>query len=265
MVPHPYVRSYLARHARNGGIIDELVTDPGFLLAADRPRLLGTIRSVATELGMRSAQVYAIASNLLERSSSREEAASYLELVCRQTGAHELANKVSQLPIRRPWSVPWAQWQRVTTHKVLSTHGPTGAVALEDIDGELVVVAAEASNVDKTVRVEVWDTATGQPAEGPFQVVVSPRLRRNYHSLDSVVTAFALGEIKGQRVVVLGMDNGTVEVWNLGTGDREGKPSRGHKGRVAAVAIGSVEGRPVVVSGGHDHTVRAWDLVTGQE
>ena len=63
----------------------------------------------------------------------------------------------------------------------------------------------------------------------------------------------------GRRAVSGGYD-GTVRVWDLGSGTPL-HTLTGHQGRVRAVAV-SADGRRAV-SGGEDRTVRVWDLEQG--
>ena len=71
--------------------------------------------------------------------------------------------------------------------------------------------------------------------------------------------AVAVGQVEGRTVIVSGGDDGTVRVWDAGTGRPVGDPLTGHTGRVNAVAVGQVEGRTVIASGSDDRSVRVWD------
>ena len=69
---------------------------------------------------------------------------------------------------------------------------------------------------------------------------------------------------RGARVEITAVvaekrDDGTVRVWDAGTGRPVGDPLTGHTGRVNAVAVGQVEGRTVIASGSDDRSVRVWD------
>jgi WD40 repeat protein len=64
------------------------------------------------------------------------------------------------------------------------------------------------------------------------------------------------------RRVLTGGDDGTLRLWDAGTG-RELVRCLGHQGRVWGVVI-SADGRRAL-SGGADKTVRLWDLASGQE
>ena len=94
-------------------------------------------------------------------------------------------------------------------------------------------------------------TASLTPPGGPLQHTLAGH--------DRTVQAVAVSA-DGRRAVSGGSD-GTVQAWDLDTGE----PLRtlaGHDGPVQAVAI-SADGRRGV-SGGHEGTVRAWDLDTGE-
>ncbi|KAG9034843.1 hypothetical protein FRB95_012536 [Tulasnella sp. JGI-2019a] len=76
-----------------------------------------------------------------------------------------------------------------------------------------------------------------------------------------VVNAFALAwSPDGQRIVSVDLD-GDLYMWDVGTGERIGKPWQGHTGVVLCVAW-SPDGKRIV-SGSRDKTLRLWDASTG--
>ena len=243
---HPYLTRHLATHAAMAGRLDELLEDPGFLLAADPSRLLHALPTASTSAGRQAAGVYRLVVHQL-RDRPVEEAAAYLQLAARQQRAHDLADRIERLGFTQPWSVRWAAWQPATAHRIVGRHTAwVGAVAVGELDGRPVVVTGGG---DQTVR--VWDLATGSPVGEPL----------TGHT--GWVGAVAVGELDGRPVVVTGGGDQTVRVWDLATGTPVGEPLTGHTGRVDAVAVAELDGRPVVVTGSGDQTVRVWDLATG--
>jgi hypothetical protein len=244
----PYLTRHMATHAAVVERLDELLVDPGFLLAADQVRLLHALPAATTPAGRQAGGVYRLAAHQL-RDRPVEEAAAYLQFAARQQRALDLADRIEHLGFRQPWSVRWAVWEPVTAHRILSRHGGSVlVVAVGELDGRLVVVSG--GSVD--VRLRVWDLATGTLIAEPFT------------GHDGGVNAVAVGELDGRPVVVSGGSDGRVRVWDLATGTLVGKPFTGLIGSVLAVAVGELDGRPVVVSGGSDTTVRVWEPRTGR-
>ena len=54
----PYIRAHLATHASNGRRLDPLISDPGFLIAADPARLLPALTTVTDPEARKSASAY---------------------------------------------------------------------------------------------------------------------------------------------------------------------------------------------------------------
>ena len=61
----PYIRSHLATHASKGRLLDPLVSDPGYLLAADPARLLPALATVTDPEARKSAAAFESVQHLL--------------------------------------------------------------------------------------------------------------------------------------------------------------------------------------------------------
>ena len=242
---HPYIRTHLATHAARAGTLDPLVNDPGFLLAADPARLLPALAAVTDPEARKSASAFESTQHLLS-GQPPGHAAAQLDLAARVHGATRLADGISHLPYKRPWSITWGHWVRPPDHHVvLGRHTGVQTVTAATLDGTPVAVTG---GQDGTVR--MWDLRTGAA-------------RWEAHGDDiGGVNAVAVGEADGTPVAVTGSYR-AVRVWDLRTGAARGKPRRGHTSVVKAVAVGEADGTPVAVTGGLDGTVRVWDLRTG--
>jgi WD40 repeat protein len=245
LAAHPYVRSHLASHAAACSMLDELVTDPGFLIAAAPEGLLPALRSITSPEGHMAAATYEAVTPYFERHVPGR-AAAQLELAARQQHADGLAERVNGLPYSRPWAVPWANWTPEDRNLIVGRHtGWVRAVAVGEIDSRPVVVSA---GEDATLR--IWDLATGQSRGEALT------------SRQGAIHALALGRINNRPIAVTGHANGRLCVWDLTTGQTVGGPMTSHMGAVHAVAIGEIDGHPIALSAGDDDKVRVWDLDT---
>ncbi len=239
-----YVRTHLATHAGKGQVLDQLVNDPEFLLAADPTRVLPALGSVTDPEARRSASAFESAQYLL-RGWPLGQATAQLDLAARVHGATALVDAISQLPFERPWRICWGHWARPDRNILLGQHeDEVRCVAIAMADGAPVAVS---SGDDGTVR--VWDLRTGTARATP----------QSGHT--GSVKALAAGDIDGVPVAVSGGSDGVVRVWDLRTGTARGQLT-GHGSDVTAVAVGAIDGVPAAVSGGGDGTVRVWDLRT---
>jgi WD40 repeat protein len=238
---HPYTRANLVTHAAGTDRLDPLITDPRFLLAANRSSLLAALPSAKTAQARAYADAYRRADARLHVSYGDERAA-YLQLAARCGRATQLADAISADGLPLAWATDWASWRLQPPHRTFTGHaGEVNAVAVGLLDGRTVVVSGSG---DRTVR--VWDAATGDLAVGPL----------TGHAGE--VNAVAVGQLGGRTVVVSGSDDGTVRVWDAAVGEPLGGPLTGHTDWINAVTIAQLGGRTVVVSGSRDRTVRIW-------
>jgi WD40 repeat protein len=240
----PYIRTYLATHAAKARVLDQLVNDPGFLLAADSARLLPTLATITDPQARKSVGAFASTQHLLADQPAGQ-AAAQLDLAARVHGASMLSNGISHLPYERPWTVAWGRWTQPDDHVLLGRHAVAiQAVAAAALDGTSVIVSCGDG-------VQMWDLRTGTARGEP--------LRKRYER----VVAAAITEVDGLPVAVTSGADGTAQVWDLATWTARGEPLRCSPQEASAVTIGKVDGAPVVVTGGFYGIVRVWDLRTG--
>lgn len=92
-----YARAHTASHAARarGGLLDGLVTDPAFLLAADRRALLRALPVITQPQARRAARCYRAGVHRLAGDPAAD--AAYLELASRGAGDDTLADRIRQL------------------------------------------------------------------------------------------------------------------------------------------------------------------------
>jgi WD40 repeat protein len=286
-----YIRTHLAIHAARGRRLDDLLTDPDYMLAADRIRLLAALPLADSDLARANADAYRRAAPLLATKPTIEHA-SYLEMAARCGRAPRLADTIAARYPHRPWSTRWASWQMTRPHRTFLAHARgVNAVAVAKYQGRPVVVTA---GNDRAVR--VWELSTGASIGKPFighrfgvyavaatedegrTVVVSVSFRGvRVHDLGTGarvrdwkvrranrVNAVAVTRYQGRAVVVCAGDDRTVRLRELGTGKPVGDPFTGHSDSVQAVTVTEYQGGQVAVSAGSDGTVWTSELGTGK-
>jgi hypothetical protein len=219
----PYIRTHLATHAAKARVLDQLVNDPGFLLAADPARLLPSLATVTDPEARKSASAFESTHYLLP-GQPPGQAAAQLGLAAQVHSATILADSISQLPFPRPWTITWGQWPPSHRNTLLGRHTVgVDSVAAATLDSIPVAVSG---SEDGAVR--VWDLRTG--------VARGELLRAHASSVQAVPvgwvggTRVAIGEVGDTTVAVSGGEDGTVRVWDLRTGAALGKPLTGYAG-----------------------------------
>lgn len=244
---HRYVTVHLATHAAAANRLDELVGDPGFLLAAERFALLSAFPQVCTPEGRRARSAYEQAAHQLALPPG--ERAAYLQLSSCRCGADELADRIDGLGIPMSWRTRWASWSPTGVHRQLVGHDKEIlAVAAGDMDGRPIALSGSA---DGTAR--IWDLLTQRQFGEPLR----PGCRS--------VTALVVGEMGEYTIAVTGGDDGRLRVWDVSSGRALGAPLRGHTNAITAIALVCRDSGTAAVSASKDGTVRVWDLGSGRQ
>lgn len=245
---HSYVRHHLATHADAAGLLTGLVTDPGFLLAAEPLALLRAFTSVEGDASRRIRTAFEQVAHRLTAERPLGSRAADLQLSARRCEANVLADRIDGLGIVLPWSARWAWWSASGAHRLLSGHTKSvRCVAIGDLDGRPIAVTG---GEDDTAR--VWDLTTQRQIGDPLTV-------------DIAVSSVAVGELEDYTVALTGSVDGTVRIWDLSAGQEYGPPLTGHTNRIEAIVIGALGERPVVLTASGDGTARIWDLGTRRQ
>ena len=247
--------------------LDDLLTDPEFLLATDPDRILAMLDAVVEPEAVRVASAFHLAAGYLKEEPA--EAASHLQLAARRVGADQLADWIGYrggLSWYARWLLPTEEDRQGTPPVTVST--PTAAACFTRPDGQRVAIVAHQNG-----RVGAWDLVEGAPpltAIHDSQDVVGIACVRPYRSPMLAVTAGLDG-----RVSVFDADAGTLRHTTVvpsatplpGTGSYR-PPGVHPEGEgpepLRAVAAGVLpDGRATAVTLGDRGWVRWWDPATG--
>jgi WD40 repeat protein/tetratricopeptide (TPR) repeat protein len=247
------------------GNLDELVTDPGFLLTADPAALLRQRHTVRTSAAHAACAAYELALDdwaagpaLLATSVGTHEYRGdradddrrrwWLHLWARKTRATRLAERAAERQ-GWPWSIAAAMWSgsshrtlRVGSAALVST---TDVCALRTSDGRALLAGVRSSSI------RLWDLESCEPLGS---------LRGGHDGEIYGVCAVPLPD--GRTLLASGGADGTVRLWDPATGQPVGEPLRGHTRPVAY--LGAVPA--LLASGGLglDRSIRLWDPATGR-
>jgi hypothetical protein len=233
----PYIRTHLATHAASAGLLDGLIQDPGYLLAADTTRLLPVLHNASTRDGRQAAEAYRHAAPRLNQGSGP------LRLAALQVGAHALIRAFTSPPGGEPesWRPTWSWWRRPTPTQTIATLD-TGmylpAVATHQTRSGAVAVVSYAE------KIESWDLEQGKllawlPTDGP-------------------VHCLAASGTSDQPAVVVGDDAGNVALLALPSLERMAYRAGAHPAPVNAAVSLSTSG--FLATGDTDGTLSLWTL-----
>ncbi|QPP05262.1 hypothetical protein G4Z16_01405 [Streptomyces bathyalis] len=248
----PYTRKYLAGHAASAGLLDPLLLDAGFLLAASQPDLLACLDAARGDDAQTAAAAYRRAAHHL-RDRRMADRPAYLALAARRLGATELAYASDERGQLASWSSSWALWNSEPEHTTLARHrsavlnvsvaslsnGRTWAVS-NDIDGETRVV-----DVVSNESVELPGLLPNHGVLGT-RCVQCVRLPHGGH----LMFAHAWGE--GLRI------------WDPVSGDAVAFEDQETVTKPAEIVWTEDQSRLVVLVADWEKTIRAWDGTTGR-
>jgi WD40 repeat protein len=245
---HPYVLRYLAAHAIRSGGLDEILTDPEYLVHADPDGLTPYLNTATAARSRLAAAVYA-ASVSTHRSVTADQRRQILALdAARYNHPAMLAALNSRIGPNdwKPLHATGGKLSPALRNALVGHTAYVNAVACTVLEGRPVAVTG---SKDCTVR--VWDLATGQPVGQPL----------TGHTNE--VEAVACTVLEGRPVAVTGSKDCTVRVWDLTTGGPAGGPY-GLTDAVNAVACTYLDGRPVVIASTRASETHILDVADGR-
>lgn len=250
LTAHPHIRAHLPAYAASGRVLDDLVSDAGFLIAAVPERLLPLVHASGAPEARAAAAVYETVAHRLDRHDPGR-AVAQLELAARQHQAASLALRIDALPYRLPWRTIWTNWLPPARNLTVGRHQESvDALAYGQVDGHPMVVSGSRDGVTL-----LWNLYTGNSKvltghEGAVLFVVCGNMD-NGNSL----------------AVTIGADE-TLRVWqDLQSEDPDGVVLADDIDirSATSLAYGEVSGDPVAIAGFYDGRVRTWNLRSHEE
>lgn len=248
-VADAYTRMQLPEHAAKGGQLDELSSDPGFLLICDPLALLRWSSSVTTEQARSALAAYQFTVDSWSFLGDDEQRLWWLHVWARKTRATLLAER-AVAPDQPTWTVAKAMWSG-TSHRSLTDHtGGVLAMCLVPLPGDRVLLAT----AGRGKSVQLWNPSTGEAVGAPL----------TGHT-EWIFTVCVLPMPDGRILLASGGSDQSVRLWDPVSGEPVGEPLAGHDDTVhVACAVPLVGGRVLLATAGVDRTVRLWDPSTGK-
>ena len=200
-----YAVRHLAGHAAACGRLEELVTDPGFLVTAQPEGMLGNRDTIHTDQGRRALAAIELS---LDRWNDIPQRGRLQRLAVNAARMRATALlTASDALLGSPWPVCWAAWSGHGHRTLIGHTGWVYAVAVGRAGDRDIIVSG---SHDETVR--VWDALSGQPLGDPLTGHTRP------------VYAVATGRAGDRDIIVSGSGDRTVLVRcaELRTGDSPG-------------------------------------------
>ncbi|WP_162596801.1 trypsin-like peptidase domain-containing protein [Streptomyces sp. NEAU-S7GS2] len=284
---HPYARRHLAVHAARAGRLDELVTDPAFLVHAEPTTLLHALPE-PSDSEPAAIRAYRHAAWLLHGRSPQQRGL-HLRMAALRLPAPDLAADLARLPLwtKAAWEPLWSHRTANTQSQIIGSHG-AGVTSLTVLcrDGRPVM-----ASLGENGTLRLWDLRTsialtetipvGQPGgygmiacELAEQTVLLIRTGRTIELLDGqslenlatlpspenlAITACTVGRIGDQTVVVTGYSDGSLYLSDPTDWPESGPGSPAHNGPVLGLGW-SLGTKPQVVSTGADGVLLIWSV-----
>ena len=244
-----YTRQHLPTHAAAGRLLDQLMTDPGFLLACPPERILQHRHTLTDRDATTAAAALEATATSDWAGWDADRRAWWLHVWVRKTRIAVLADALITNHPAWSWHVHTAIWSG-SIHRTLTGHtGEVWAVAAwTDSDGRTRIASG---SEDETVR--VWDPETGE------------QLAELVGHTGEVNAVAGWTDPDGRTRIVSGSEDETLLVWDPETGEQLAELVD-YTGTVHAVAVWTgPNGRTRIASGSDDRTVGVWDPDTGRK
>ena len=239
-----YLLRSLASHAARGNVIDDLLTDDGYLLHADLRRLLPRAGQGRSAAGRSRARLLRLTPRAIT-AGPPERAAMFSVTEVMESLGHSFADPSTPAPYHAVWAMAAPRMELATFE------GHTDwvrAVCAYTQDGQprLASGGDDRSGADLGPRHR-------HPARRPGR----PHRRGQSHVRLHPGRPAPAGQRRRNR-------RGTVRIWDPATGTQLAA-LEGHTGAVNALCAFTQDGQPRLASAGDGRTVRIWDPATGTQ
>ena len=237
-----YLLRHLPSHAARAGMIDDLLTDDGYLLHADMSRLMPLIDGAKSDAAQQRARLL----RLTPRAFTADPPMRAALFSITET-LEGLGNDFTRFGISAPYRALWAAAMPSNEQAVLEGHtDQVQCICAFTLDGRTLLAS---TSYDRTVR--VWD-----PAVGTEQWVL--------HGHEGAVNSVCAFTLDGRALLASCGGDRTVRIWDPAAATQL-SVLRGHTGWITSICAFSLDGRSLLATGSYDQTVRIWDPATGVE
>lgn len=293
-----YLRQSLSAHASRGGVIDELLSEPEFLLFADLGRLLTQISGLRSEIAIARTRLLRLTPEAFGDAPMNRLAMFSVTEAIEGLGRDFISLRSRQPPYRGLWAVRGLASEQTA---VLKGHtGWVNSVAAAEFGSQPVLVSGDNRGVVNIwdlntravlkrlttyftahlrdmcwVRTRKWLIAVETGRERPERVIYwdlslldQGAASSEYISFGDVkdfhlASCLSVWEGPSRAAIVVGNSEGRLGAWDLDTGNQIVEFSSAGRA-VDSVCTAELDGRPVVVSGTRDGWLSLWDLLDGR-
>lgn len=246
-VGEPYLLNHFPSHASAGGLLEEQLRDPDFLLQISPEALLPELHSLNSTAARRVSRAYRRAVHWI-RAGDDDTSLTYLLWGAYQYGALDLAERLQTLRPRLPWYPEWAAWQKVVSGHVLgqAEAAVTALTAGQDDSGSPVALCGYE---DGAIR--VWSLAASENL-----LEIRPRQLNA-----TAVEHLALASI-GRELIVGAWKDGSLGIFDLQDGSELGWVQGGAKNRIRALCVAPEPPDGLLVTATSDFSLHVWQIPT---